>query len=135
MTDPFAAEVLDLHQYLDAWLKGRIERGNGEPARFAAALADDFRVIHPDGTFGDRNAVLASFAGAWGEKPPAYALEVEPLETRRLAPDLGLVTYIERHRGEPGRARIVCALLRRYYDGRIEWLHLQETPAPHLDAA
>ncbi len=133
MPDPFAAEILDLHRFLDAWLKGRVDRGDGEPARLAGALVDDFRVIHPDGSCGDKAAVIASFAGAYGEKPPDYALEIDQIETRRPAPDLGLATYIERHRGEPGRARIVSALLRRRADGRFEWLHLQETPAPHLD--
>lgn len=133
MTDPFAAEVLDLHRFLDAWLKGRAERGDGEPARLAAALADDFRVIHPDGDIGDKQAVVGSFAAAWGEKPPEYALVIERVETRPLAPDLCLATYVERHRGEPGRARIVGAILRRRAAGEIEWLHLQETPAPQLD--
>lgn len=135
MSDPFANEIVDLHRFLDAWLKGQVERGDGEPARLAGALAADFAVIHPDGSTGDRNAVVASFAGAHGEKPPAYALEVDRIETRRLAPDLCFATYVERHRGEPGRARIVGAILRRRVGGEIEWLHLQETPAPQLDDA
>ena len=133
MNDLFASEILDLHRYLDAWLKGRVDRGDGEPARLASALVDDFRVIHPDGSCGDKAAVVASFAAAYGEKPPDYALEIDRIETRRLAPDLSLATYIERHRGEPGRARIVSALLRRCADGRFEWLHLQETNAPQLE--
>ena len=135
MSDPFATEILDLHRYLDAWLKGRAERGKGDPARLAGVLADDFRVIHPDGSRGDKAAAVGSFAAAWGEKPPAYALEIDRVETRRLAPGLCLATYVERHRGEPGRARVVSAILRRRADGKIEWLHLQETPAPQLDEA
>ncbi len=133
MSDPFVAEIHELHRFLDAWLKGGIERGNGAPARLADALADDFEVIHPDGGIGDKAAVVGAFAAAWGEKPPSYALEVDSVKTRPLAPDLCLATYVERHRGEPGRTRIACALLRRLEDGRIGWLHLQETPAPHLE--
>ena len=135
MRDPFAAEIIDLHRFLEAWLKGRTDRGNGKPERLAGALVDDFRVIHPDGSRGDKAAVVASFADAFGEKPAEYALEIDRIETRRLAPDLSLATYVERHRGEPGRARVVSALLRRRADGRFEWLHLHETPAPRLDRA
>lgn len=133
MPDPFAAEILDLHRFLDAWLTGRVDRGDGEPARLASALVEDFRVTHPDGSCGDKAAVVASFTAAYGEKPADYALQIDRIETRRLAPDLRLATYIERHRGEPGRARIVSALLRRRADERFDWLHLQEKPAPQLD--
>ena len=133
MPDPFVAEIRDLHRFLDAWLKGGIERGDGRPARLADALADDFVVIHPDGGVGDKAAAVGAFAAAWGEKPADYALEIGAIDTRLLAPDLCLATYVERHRGEPGRARITSAVLRRKPGGGIEWLHLQETPAPQLD--
>jgi len=33
MLDPFAVEIIDLHRFLDAWLKGQTDRGNGEPGR------------------------------------------------------------------------------------------------------
>lgn len=130
---PFIDEVLALHRFLDDWLKARTPHGNGEPARLAQALADDFEIIHPDGSRGDRASSVAAFARAYGEKPPAYALEIDRVKTRVFGTDLCLATYVERHRGEPDRARIATALLRRRADGAIEWLFLQETPAPHLD--
>lgn len=131
--DPFTTEVLALHRFLDAWLKGEIDRGDDVPARLAEALADDFKIIHPDGTRGDRNSAIEGFAGAFGEKPPEYALLISDIEVRDLAPGLCLATYVERHRGELRRARSTSVLLRRRDDGKIEWLRLQETPAPKLD--
>lgn len=133
MSDPFADEIRALHRFLDAWLKGQVDRGDGEPVRLAQVLADDFQVIHPNGARGDKQAAVSGFVRAYGEKPPSYALEIGRIDTRMLGPDLCLATYEERHRGEHGRARIASAVLRRRPQGGIEWLQLQETPAPHLD--
>lgn len=132
-SDPFADEIRALHRFLDAWLKGRVERGDGEPARLVDVLADDFVVIHPNGIRGDKAAAVGGFARAYGEKPPDYALEIGRIDTRMLGPDLCLAIYEERHSGEPGRARIASAVLRQRSGGGIEWLQLQETLAPHLD--
>lgn len=133
-TDRFRGEVLALHAFLSDWLTGRAERGDGCPTRLAAALVDDFVVVHPDGSRGDRSAVLAAFAAAHGSKPADYALAIGRIDIRPIAADLCLATYEEIHRGEPGRARVSTAVLRRSGGRReIQWLFLQETPAPWLE--
>lgn len=107
MSDPFAEEIRALHRFLDAWPKGRVDRGDGEPARLAQVLADDFQVIHPTGTRGDKAAAVAGFARAYGEKSPGYALEIGRIDTRMLGPDLCLATYEERHHADsPTAARL-----------------------------
>ena len=132
----FRDEVLALHEYLSAWLTGRIPQGGGRPARLERALADDFVVIHPNGSISSKTDAVDSFAAAWNEKPASYALRVDQIRTRMVGADHCLVTYDEWHDGEPGRARISTALLRRSRssDG-VQWLFLQETPAPHLERA
>lgn len=134
MTDEiYRKEVVELHQFLSAWLKGEVPRGDGRPERLAQVLAEDLYVIHPNGKRGTKAEAVRAFAAAYGEKPPGYALEIGRVETRMLGADVCLATYEEWHRGEPGRARVASALLRRRADGRVEWLFLQETPAPHLE--
>lgn len=132
--DRFRDEVLDLHGFLDAWLKGEVARGADGPVRLARVLAEDFVVIHPDGSRSGRAAVVAAFDAAHASKPGAYALQVGRIDTRMIATDLCLATYQEWHRGEPGRARISTAILRSRPDrDEIDWLFLQETPAPWLE--
>lgn len=132
--DLYRKEVLELHQFLNDWLKGEVPKGSGRPERFAQALAEDLCVIHPSGKRGTKADAVRAFSAAYGEKPPGYALEIGRVETRMIGEGLCLATYEERHRGEPGRARVATALLRSRADGRgIEWLFLQETLAPHLE--
>lgn len=129
MKKVFHEEVLDLHRFLEDWLKGNVPRGNGKPERLAKALAEDFMVIHPTGSRGSRSDVLKSFAASYGEKPAGYALEVSDISVRLLGNDLALVTYVETHRGESGRERVSTVLMRwRGKDQPILWLFLQETP-------
>ncbi len=134
MTDDFYDEVLNLHRFLEDWLTGRVANGGRGPERLAQALSDDFRVIHPDGSRGGKPDVVRAFASAHGSKPAGYALEIGAVETRLIGEDICRATYKERHRGEAGRARVSTAILKRRPGSRnIEWIFLQETPAPHLE--
>jgi hypothetical protein len=134
MSNIFQEEIVRLHRFLEAWLKGEVPKGDGRPERLAKALSNDFLVIHPNGTRGSKADVVGAFASAYGSKPPEYALEIGHIETRMIADELCLATYEERHRGEPGRARIATAILQqRSMEEGIEWLLLHETPAPHLE--
>lgn len=135
MMDVYQQEVLDLHRFLDAWLKGDVPKDDGQPKRLADALAEDFVVIHPSGMRASKADAVRGFASAYGKKPPGYALLIDRVETRMIGEGLCLATYEERHRGELGRARVATAVLRRRSRGEgIEWLFLQETLAPHLES-
>ena len=133
--DPFVTEVLELHEYLENWLKGEVPDRERGPERLAAALAEDFFVIHPTGTRERKADVVRNFASAYGEKSADYALEISDVSVRVLGDGMCLATYRESHRDDPGRTRLSSALLRRRSDRKsIEWLFLQETfvsdPAP-----
>jgi len=125
--DDYLQEVFDLHGYLEDWLKGNVADHARGPTRLDRCLAGDFVVIHPDGRREDKADVLRSFAAAYGAKPRTYALEITEPSIRPLHHGLFLATYREAHRGEPGRARISSALLRRSANRTVEWLFLQET--------
>jgi hypothetical protein len=132
--DRFREEVLALHAFLNAWLRGEVPDGDAGPERLARALADDFVIVHPSGNRSTKTAVVRGFASAYGEKPSGYAIRIDQIETRMLTDGLCLATFEEWHEGEPGRARIATAVLRDRSGGAgIEWLFLQETLAPHLE--
>ena len=127
MADEFREEVIDLHRFLEQWLKGEVPRGDGQPRRLAEALAEDYAIIHPNGSRGGKAEAVRAFASSYGEKTADYALRITRIETRMLATDICLATYEEDHVGEAGRARISTAVLRRRPGSPIEWLFLQET--------
>lgn len=121
----FVAEVLELHGFLQQWLRGEIdsERGLG---RLENALDDDFVVIQPDGSRAGKRRVIRNFSRAHASKRADFALEISAIDVRCLGEDHGLVTYREDHKSEPGRERFSTALLKRCGD-LTKWLFLQET--------
>lgn len=132
----FLQEILDMHDFLEGWLKGTVSRGDGQPWRLAQGLSDDFVIINPSGSRGGKSDVLRAFAASYGEKPASFGLMVGGIETRLIADGLCLATYEEWHRGEYGRARVSTAFIRRRnQQPAFEWLFLQETPAPHVEPA
>ncbi len=123
--------MVDLHGFLEAWLKGDVPNTGAALARLADALAEDFTVIHPSGRREGKVAVIRNFAEAYGNRPKDYRLEIGDISLRRLGHDLCLVTYKETHAGHPASTRISTSLLKQRPDAaNIEWLFLQETRAP-----
>ncbi len=130
-SEAFRREVLDLHAFLEGWLKGSVKDNGAGPWRLREALAEDFTVVHPSGVREDKPGVVQNFAAAYATRPDGYALQISDLSLRPLGSRMYLASYRESHRGEPGRARISTALLRQVPDGeRIEWVFLQETVLP-----
>lgn len=124
----FVAEIVDLHRYLSAWLKGEIISDPRGPMRLQRALADDFKMIQPNGTRQGKEDVMRNFMSAYGDKPADYSLDVEVTDFELLPGGFGFAIYNEFHSGEAGRARRCSALLRqRASQNDVEWLYLQET--------
>mgnify|MGYP002623134657 FL=1 len=123
--DSFAREVLELHRFLEQWLKGEVPPGD-TIARLENALDEDFQVVHPDGSRAGKREVVDNFRRAYGTKGASYRLEISGLVTRPLAGHCHLATYREDHLSEPGRSRISSAVLCNR-DDRTSWIFLQET--------
>lgn len=124
-------EIRKLHQFLQGWLTGTVPESDESFQRFRTALAHDFLVIHPTGKTDNKARVLENFRGAYGRKGTGYAMDISNIHARAHAGGICVMGYEERHRGEPGRARICTAVFRRReIDGRVEWVHLRETLLP-----
>lgn len=127
------AEIVGLHDFFAAWFEGRLPDADDAFARVADALAPGFELIGPDGSRRGRDEILASIRsnhGSHAAPERSFAIRIENVESRRLAPDLALATYEEWQTidGEPN-GRFASALFRRDPDtpGEVAWLHLHET--------
>lgn len=124
----FIKEIRTLHNYLERWMKGEVIDQRRGPTRLAKALANDFMVVHPNGTHETKKNVIRNFASAYGEKPSDYTLNIRDISVEILPGGYCLATYKESHGGEAGRTRLSCALLHnRSVQKDVEWLFLQET--------
>lgn len=117
-----------MHEAIAAWFTG-----GGALAPFAEALAPSFRIVSPDGTTRDREAIVASMRvarGAHAGEEPPFVIEVRAVEHREAVADRHLVTY-EEHQRRAGEweARTASAWLREdaAAPGGLTWVHLHET--------
>jgi len=121
------AEITALHDFFVAWF-GRVPAPD-----FACcenALADDFRMIAPDGSVCSRAEVMDGLRRARLSRPPDFSIQIGDVHALWQTADAILVEYTERQKfGSESSIRRSTALLTRSPDapGGVQWRHLQET--------
>lgn len=136
--DRCARETVRLHDFLEAWLVGALDRTPEVFAAFEAALADPCTVISPLGTRTERQALVAEFEGLHGvlvADRGAFVVAVRGVRTEAVLGDHAVLTYEEWHeRGEDRSARLTTALMREQPSAPlgVAWVHIHETWLPRL---
>lgn len=127
-------EVVELHEFLEAWSNAELPDTDEAFARFQRVIAPSFVIVDPDGTVSDRAPIVDAIRGAhgrWHEMPGE--IRIESYRLHHAAGGLALVTYEEWHDlGERRTGRLSTALFGDS-DGApngVEWLHLHEVWLP-----
>ena len=122
-----AAEVRELHAFIQAWMRGSLPRTTKSFERFTDSLADTFVIVHPSGRYDDKTSISEKVFGAHGANPDDFTIEIHDIRVRLAEPPWCLLTY-EEHQSDTGNnsARLSSVLFRQTGD-RIEWMHLHET--------
>ena len=121
-------EVVELHDFFFAWLRG--DAPAGDFSRAEAAIGKDFRMISPDGKIDESAAVLAWIKGAHGSRPSPFTIAVLDQRTIWAGEAAVLMEYTEQQYrdGRTTRRRsTVLFLANPAAPCGVEWRHLQET--------
>lgn len=121
-------EVVELHDFFVAWLRG--DAPAGDFSRGEAAIGKDFRMISPDGKIEESAAVLAWIKGAHGSRPSPFSIAVLDLRTIWAGERAVLLEYTEQQYrdGQTTRRRSTALFLANATaPNGVEWRHLQET--------
>ncbi len=122
-------EVVDLHTFFQAWLRGELLDRDPVFNRFIQATAPDFMLISPTGQAAGLTETADWIRRAHGTRPGVRLWTDE--HVARFADDqVALLTYREwQTRDNVTTLRISSALLRRKLDApnRVVWLHVHET--------
>lgn len=127
-SQPFLDALVSICTEIEAWLGGTAASAAALDAlleRFAPA----FTMVGTDGACLDHAGLRALFARLAGYKP-GLEIRLAALRTLAVYPGGAVICYDEHQRAASGalRARRSTAVLERdAADGRIRWLHLQET--------
>ncbi|HUT51254.1 MAG TPA: hypothetical protein VM325_18135 [Alphaproteobacteria bacterium] len=128
-----AAEIHDLHVFLDGWLSGELPRNAESYAGFAPVFEPGFVMISPNGATTRLGDLLLNLEGAHGLRAgtvPPFAIRVEKVTPLHIWSGHALVAYEEwQDLPEGTTARQSSVLFRRAPETRhgVRWLHLHET--------
>ena len=129
MSNKFINEVVELHQFFEAWLSGAIDKSRENYGRFENAMASDFTMVPPDSTILPRDVIMDIFWQEHGSKTASFRIEIKNPSVRKLAESLYLVNYEEWQFGQENTARAATALLKETPSG-IQWQHVHESWLP-----
>jgi hypothetical protein len=127
-SQPFLDAVVSICAEIEAWLAGAASSDAALDA-LLARFAPAFTMTGTDGACLDHAGLRALFARLAGYKP-GLEIRLAALRTIAAYPGGAVIGYDEHQRDASGplRARRSTAVLERdAADGRIRWLHLQET--------
>lgn len=120
-------EVVALHEFFVVWFRA------GATVDFhlcEGALAEDFRMVTPDGAVHDRAGVLARLRQARGSQPNRFSIAVSDISVLWQQSDAALLEYVEQQYRDGGttRRRSTALFTREPAAPRgVLWRHLQET--------
>lgn len=122
-------EVIELHAFFQAWLRGELPASDAVFSRFASAVGPEFILISPGGKVAGFTETAGWIRSAYGTRP-GVLLWTDDHVVRYADEHVVLITYRE-HQTRDGATtmRISSALFRRddAAPRDVLWLHVHET--------
>lgn len=130
---PWHAEIVELHDFFQAWLGGTLPATDAAYARLVDTQAPEFALITPGGELVPGERLLAQLRAAHGTRP-GWRMWIERVELRLQQGGLTVATYEEwqRHADGTVTGRLSTVLFRAQPDtpNGLVWLHVHETWLP-----
>ena len=121
-------EVVALHAFFETWLQE--SQSVMDFSEVEAAIGKNFRLISPDGTIDEREAIISSIRDARGSRGRTFTMAVLDPHAIWAGDGAVLLEYTEQQYrdGQTTRRRSTALFLVNPAAPRgVEWRHLQET--------
>lgn len=136
MKDEIVEEIVELHNFFEAWFRGELPRTPGTFERYRRVMADDFQMVTPSGRRLGGERLASSMWEAHGqcsEMEPPFTIQIENPEVRWVSRDVCVATYDEAQRVE-GELKVRTSTVLFQRDDRapngLVWYQLHETWLP-----
>jgi putative acetyltransferase len=122
--DAWQREIVELHEFFEAWLGGTVPDTDEAYSRFAGVLDHDFTYLGPDGVLLERASLLGGLRKAHGSQP-GLRIEIRNPRLISATADLTVAAYEEWQTGDGSswsarRSTVV------FVSGTV-WRHVHET--------
>jgi hypothetical protein len=124
--NPYFKELDEIHLEIQALFDGSAD--DGALQRIVARFAPSFTLVMPSGAVLDLDALRETFAKLRGARPGSQ-ITIRDMEIVAQYPAGAVVKYREYQRDDTGTANVrrSTAVLESDAQGKVTWLHLQET--------
>lgn len=125
-SNPYFKELGDIHVEIQALFDGSADGGTLD--RIMARFAPQFSLVMPSGIALDHAGLREIFAKLNGARPGSQ-INIRDMEIVSEYPSGAVVKYREYQRDSAGNANVrrSTAVMDLGADGKVTWLHLQET--------
>ena len=124
-------EIVQAHQFLEAWLAGTAPKTEEEFHRFKSSISDEFVIIYPNGSVKDKETLISDIWNAHGVRSAEFSIEIREYQCRLASEKVCVATYEEWLHTEESSGRMSTAVFRLAPDGNaVEWVLVQETWLP-----
>jgi hypothetical protein len=128
----YQREIVELHQFFEAWFTGKLSQTETDYTRFAQVMATGFTMVSPDGVLLDRDPLLKSLYDAHNKRRDTR-IWIKNVQLRQQHGDIFIVTYEEwQSEKDVQTARLSTVVFRQKSDAPngLEWLLVHETWLP-----
>lgn len=123
-------EIIRLHQFIEDWLNGDIEKNEENFMQFSDVLAEDFIIIYPSGSVENKDKVTNDLWHGHGLKNN-FSIAIKNIRYRFKSKSRCMMTYEEWQNDENPAARISSVCFSHHPENdTIVWYHLHETWLP-----
>ena len=125
----YQKNILELHVFIESWLKGTIERTENIFQYFENELNDKFIIIHPSGEQQTKQKIVTDFWNAYGVQSKNFKIDIRNIKLLQETEDISIVKYEEWQTGTENSVRISTVIFNKINNNNT-WLHLHETWVP-----
>lgn len=120
--------IVDLHRFIESWMKGEIEKSREKFGYFENELDEHFVIIHPSGRSQSKLEMINDFWGAHGVQAQKFKIEIRSVKLRRSVENMCILNYEEWQTGSEIAARISTVIFKKSREShKFKWMHLHET--------
>jgi hypothetical protein len=129
----YEKEILELHQFFEAWFKANLDKNEENFGRFSDVLSERFAMVTPSGELLDREDILDNVMRGFGTHKDAdspFRIWIKNVNLILQTDDIAIATYEEWQEAKTQvTARISTAFFQRV-EGKpnnMVWLRVHET--------
>ena len=120
--------IIKLHEFIESWLKGSVDKSKQIFKYFEDALDSNFIIVHPSGDLQSKEDITNDLWSAYGQQSKSFSIKISDIELRFISDTICLLNYEEHQEGKESSTRISSVVFKKCENSNnYHWLHLHET--------